>query len=573
MESGEMNTEILGVALQIVLLIVISYPLGKYIAKVYKGEKTWSDFMKPVERLIYKVAGVNPEEEMNWKQFLKALLILNAFWFVWGMVLLCTQQWLPLNPDGNANQTPDLAFNTCISFMVNCNLQHYSGESGLTYFTQLFVIMLFQFITAATGMAAMAGIMKSMAAKTTKTIGNFWHYLVISCTRILFPMSLIVGFILIIQGTPMGFDSKMTIPTLEGAEQTVSQGPTAAIVPIKQLGTNGGGYFGVNSSHPLENPTYLTNIVECWSILIIPMALVFALGFYLKRKKLGYVIYGVMLFAYLLGVFCNVHYEMAGNPKIDEMGIDQSCGAMEGKETRLGPGATALWSVTTTVTSNGSVNGMHDSTMPLSGMVEMLNMQINTWFGGVGVGWMNYFTFIIIAVFISGLMVGRTPEFLCHKVEAREMKVASIVALLHPFVILVGTALAAYLYVHAPAFVENEGGWLNNPGFHGLSEMLYEFTSVAANNGSGFEGLGDNTWFWNYSCGIVLILSRFIPIVGQVAIAGLLASKKYIPESAGTLKTDTVTFSVMTFAVIFIVAALSFFPVHALSTIAEHFSL
>lgn len=371
----------------------------------------------------------------------------------------------------------------------------------------------------------------------------------------------------------MGFDSKMTIPTLEGAEQTVSQGPTAAIVPIKQLGTNGGGYFGVNSSHPLENPTYLTNIVECWSILIIPMALVFALGFYLKRKKLGYVIYGVMLFAYLLGVFCNVHYEMAGNPKIDEMGIDQSCGAMEGKETRLGPGATALWSVTTTVTSNGSVNGMHDSTMPLSGMVEMLNMQINTWFGGVGVGWMNYFTFIIIAVFISGLMVGRTPEFLCHKVEAREMKVASIVALLHPFVILVGTALAAYLYVHAPAFVENEGGWLNNPGFHGLSEMLYEFTSVAANNGSGFEGLGDNTWFWNYACGIVLILSRFIPIVGQVAIAGLLASKKYIPESAGTLKTDTVTFSVMTFAVIFIVAALSFFPVHALSTIAEHFSL
>ena len=386
-------------------------------------------------------------------------------------------------------------------------------------------------------------------------------------------MSLIVGFILILEGTPMGFESKMTIPTLEGSEQTVSQGPTAAIVPIKQLGTNGGGYFGVNSSHPLENPTYLTNIIECWSILIIPMALVFALGFYLKRKKLGYVIYGVMLFAYLLGVFCNVHYEMAGNPKIDEMGIDQSCGAMEGKETRLGPGATALWSVTTTVTSNGSVNGMHDSTMPLSGMVEMLNMQINTWFGGVGVGWMNYFTFIIIAVFISGLMVGRTPEFLCHKVEAREMKVASIVALLHPFVILVGTALAAYLYVHAPAFVENEGGWLNNPGFHGLSEMLYEFTSVAANNGSGFEGLGDNTWFWNYACGIVLILSRFIPIVGQVAIAGLLASKKYIPESAGTLKTDTVTFSVMTFAVIFIVAALSFFPVHALSTIAEHFSL
>ena len=568
-----MNTEILGVALQVILMVVLAYPLGKYIAKVYKGQKTWSDFMKPVERLIFKVSGINPQEEMNWKQFLKALLILNAFWFVWGMVLLVTQHWLPLNPDGNGSQSPDQAFNTCISFMVNCNLQHYSGESGLTYFTQLFVIMLFQFITAATGMAAMAGIMKSISAKTTKTIGNFWNFLVLSSTRILLPLSLIVGFILILQGTPMGFDGKMEVTTLEGQEQLVSQGPAAAIVPIKQLGTNGGGYFGVNSSHPLENPTYLSNMVECWSILIIPMAMVFSLGFYSNRKKLAYSIFGVMFFAYLAGVGINVYQEMNGNPRIDELGIAQDGGAMEGKEVRLGSAATALWSITTTVTSNGSVNGMHDSTMPLSGMMEMLNMQINTWFGGVGVGWMNYYTFIIIAVFISGLMVGRTPEFLGKKVEAREMKIATVVALLHPFVILVGTALSTYLFAHHPDFVASEGGWLNNPGFHGLSEQLYEFTSCAANNGSGFEGLGDNTYFWNYSCGWVLILSRFIPIVGQVAIAGLLAQKKFIPESAGTLKTDTVTFAVMTFAVIFIVAALSFFPVHALSTIAEHFSL
>ena len=568
-----MNTEILGVALQVILMVVLAYPLGKYIAKVYKGQKTWSDFMKPVERLIFKVSGINPQEEMNWKQFLKALLILNAFWFVWGMVLLVTQHWLPLNPDGNGPQSPDQAFNTCISFMVNCNLQHYSGESGLTYFTQLFVIMLFQFITAATGMAAMAGIMKSISAKTTKTIGNFWNFLVLSSTRILLPLSLIVGFILILQGTPMGFDGKMEVTTLEGQEQLVSQGPAAAIVPIKQLGTNGGGYFGVNSSHPLENPTYLSNMVECWSILIIPMAMVFALGFYSNRKKLAYCIFGVMLFAYLAGVGINVYQEMNGNPRIDELGIAQDGGAMEGKEVRLGSAATALWSITTTVTSNGSLIGMHDSTMPLSGMMEMLNMQINTWFGGVGVGWMNYYTFIIIAVFISGLMVGRTPEFLGKKVEAREMKIATVVALLHPFVILVGTALSTYLFAHHPDFVASEGGWLNNPGFHGLSEQLYEFTSCAANNGSGFEGLGDNTYFWNYSCGWVLILSRFIPIVGQVAIAGLLAQKKFIPESAGTLKTDTVTFAVMTFAVIFIVAALSFFPVHALSTIAEHFSL
>ena len=592
-----MNTEILGVILQIVLMVGLAFPLGKYIAKVYKGERTCLDFLKPVERWMYKLSGVNPEEEMDWKKFLRALLVVNLFWFVWGMVLLVAQGVLPLNPDGNIGQTCHQAFNTCISFMVNCNLQHYSGESGLTYFTQLFVIMLFQFITAATGMAAMAGIMKALAAKTTQTIGNFWRYLVLSTTRVLLPLSLVVGMILIVEGTPMGFDGKMELTTLEGQTQQVSQGPTAAIVPIKQLGTNGGGYFGVNSSHPLENPSYLTNIVECWSILIIPMALAFAFGFYLnygarraqkpsfyldyaepqpvicKRRKLGYSIFGVMLFAFLIGVAINVAQEMQGNPRIDSMGIAQDGGSMEGKEVRLGSAAGALWSVATTVTSNGSVNSMHDSTMPLSGMIEMLNMQINTWFGGVGVGWMNYFTFIIIAVFISGLMVGRTPEFLGHKVEAREMKIASIVALLHPFIILVGTALAAYLFAHAPEFVASEGGWLNNPGYHGLSEMLYEYTSSAANNGSGFEGLGDNTWFWNYSCGIVLILGRFVPIVGQVAIAGILAKKKYIPESAGTLKTDTVTFGVMTFAVIFIVAALSFFPVHALSTIAEHLSL
>ena len=568
-----MNSEVLGVIAQIVLLIAISIPLGKYIAKVYRGEKTWMDFMKPVENLIYRATGVNPNEEMDWKKYLRAFLVLNLVWFLWGMALLVVQGHLPLNPDGNLGQTAHQAFNTCISFMVNCNEQHYSGETNLTYFTQLAVIMLFQFVTAGAGMAAMAGIMKALSEKTTNTIGNFWRNLVLSCTRILLPLSLVIGFILIAEGTPMGFDGKMEITTLEGNTQYVSQGPTAAIVPIKQLGTNGGGYFGVNSSHPLENPTYLTNMAECWSILIIPMAMAAAFGYYIRRKRLGYSIYGVMLAAFLIGVAINVTQEMGGNPRIDAMGIAQDNGAMEGKEIRLGAAATGLWSIVTTVTSNGSVNGMHDSIMPLSGMMAMLNMQINTWFGGVGVGWMNYFTFLIIAVFISGLMVGRTPEFLGKKVEAREMKIASIVALLHPFVILVGTALAAYLYVHVPSFVESEGGWLNNPGFHGLSEMLYEFTSCAANNGSGFEGLGDNTWFWNYSCGIVLILSRFVPIIGQVAIAGLLAKKQFVPESAGTLRTDTATFGMVTFVVIFIVAALSFFPVQALSTIAEHLSL
>ena len=547
-----MNTEILGSVLQVVLLLVLAYPLGRYIAKVYKGERVWTDFMAPVEKWMFKLGGINPEESMNWKKFLVALLTINLFWFFWGMFLLVFQGHLPLNPDGNVGQTPDQAFNTCISFMVNCNLQHYSGESGLTYFTQLFVIMLFQFITAATGMAALAGIFRAMAAKTTRDFGNFWALLVKSCTRILLPLALVVGFILIIEGVPMGFDGKMEVITLEG-----------------QLGTNGGGYFGVNSSHPLENPTFLTNMTECWSILIIPMAMVFALGFYLKRKKLAYTIFGVMLFAFLVGVFAAHYFEMRGSEQINELGIAQELGSMEGKEIRIGSAGTALWSQVTTVTSNGSVNGMHDSLTPITGMFTMLNMMINCWFGGVGVGFMNYYVFIIIAVFISGLMVGRTPEFLGKKVEAREMKIAMIVALAHPFFILLFTAIASFLAAHNP---ELAGAWLNNPSFHGLSEMLYEYTSSAANNGSGFEGLSDNTYFWNYTCGIVLIMGRYLPIVGQVAIAGLLASKKFIPESAGTLKTDTTTFAVMTFLVIFIVAALSFFPSLTLGPIADYLS-
>ena len=564
-----MNTEISGVVLQLALLIALSYPLGRYIAKVYKGEKTPLDFMAPVERWIYRFSGINPHEEMNWKQFLRALLTVNLFWFLWGMILLVAQGVLPLNPDGNPGQTPDQAFNTCISFLVNCNLQHYSGETGLTYFTQLFVIMLFQFITAACGMAALAGVFRAMAAKTTRTIGNFWVYLVKSTTRILMPLSLLVGILLILNGTPMTFDGKQTLTTLEGTEQTISQGPTAAIVPIKQLGTNGGGYFGVNSAHPLENPNAFTNILECWSILIIPMAMVFALGFYLKRRKLAWSIFGVMLFAYVVGIAVSVDQEMGGSKQIAAMEIRQDMGSMEGKEIRIGSAASAMWGMTTTVTSNGSVNSMHDSQTPLSGMLQMLNMQINCWFGGVGVGFMNYYAFIIIAVFISGLMVGRSPEFLGKKIEAREMKIATMVVLMHPLIILVGTALASHLAAQNP---ELAGAWLNNPSFHGFSEMLYEYTSCAANNGSGFEGLSDNTPFWNITCGIVLILGRYFPIVGQVAIAGLLASKKYIPESAGTLKTDTATFALMTFAVIVIVAALAFFPAQALGPIADYLS-
>ncbi|MEG2369790.1 MAG: potassium-transporting ATPase subunit KdpA [Alistipes sp.] len=565
-----MDVEIIGITLQIVLVIALSYPLGRYIAKVYRGERSLLDFLAPFENGLYRLCGIDPKEEMTWKRFLVVLLTVNLFWFVWGMVLLLAQGVLPLNPDGNAGQEFWQAFNTCISFLVNCNLQHYSGESGATYFTQLFVVMLFQFLTAATGMAALAAVFKGMAAKTTRTLGNFWVYLVRSVTRILLPLSFVVAILLILGGIPMTLEGKQTLRTLEGDEQTISQGPVAAVVAIKQLGTNGGGFFGANSSHPLENPTYFTNMVECISIILIPMAMIWALGFYLKRRKLAVCIFGVMLVAYLAGVFVSVDQELGGNPHIEQLGIAQTMGSMEGKETRIGSAATALWAMTTTATSNGSVNGMHDSLTPVTGALAMLNMQINCWFGGVGVGFMNYYIFIIIAVFLSGLMVGRTPEFLGKKIEAREMKIAIIIALLHPFVILCATALSSYLAHSDPTLAAT---WLNNSSFHGLSEMLYEFTSAAANNGSGFEGLGDNTPFWNISTGIVLLLSRYLPIIGQVAIVGILAQKRYVPASAGTLRTDTATFSVMTFVVIFIIAALAFFPALTLGPIAEFLTI
>ncbi|MBP1630239.1 MAG: kdpA [Bacteroidetes bacterium] len=565
-----MKTEIIGLLLQIGLTIMLSYPLGYYISKVYKGEKTFLDFLSPIENMFYRICRIDPKEKMNWKIFLITLLTVNFVWFFWGIILLVAQGVLPLNPDGNPSQSISQAFNTSISFMVNCNLQHYSGESGLTYFTQLFVIMLFQFITAATGMSAFAAMLKGMSAKTTHNLGNFWVYLIKSVTRILLPLSLIVGFLIIIGGVPMSFEGKQTLTTLEGQEQTISQGPVAAVVAIKQLGTNGGGFYGANSAHPLENPSYFTNMIEGIAIMLLPMAFIWTLGFYIKKHRFALGIFLVMLLPYLSSVSIAVGQEMRGNPKIEEMGISQHSGSMEGKEIRIGAGATALWAMSTTVTSNGSVNGMHDSLTPLSGMLAILNMQVNCWFGGVGVGFMNYYIFIIIAVFLSGLMVGRTPEFLGKKIEAKEMKIAIIITLLHPFLILCGTAIASYLAVSDPQLAS---AWLANPSFHGLSEMFYEFTSSSANNGSGFEGLGDNTNFWNISTGIVLIISRYLPIIGQIAIVGLLASKKYIPESAGTLKTDTSTFALMTFVVIIIIAALAFFPALTLGPIAEYLNL
>src|SRR6478736_717817 len=419
-----MNTELIGVIVTFLLTVLLAVPLGKYIAKVFNGERTFLDFMSPLERFIYRICGIDPAKSMNWKEFLKAMLTINLVWFVYAFVLLIFQSHLPLNPDGNPDQTPDLAFNTAISFLVNCNLQHYSGESGLTYLTQLFVITFLQFLSAATGIACLIALFNGLKEKTTNNLGNFWNYLVKSTTRILLPLSFIVAIILAFNGTPTSYDGKDSIVTLQGDSVQVSRGPAAGMIGIKQIGTNGGGWFGANSAHPLENPNYLTNAVETIAIILIPIALVFALGFYINRKKLANVIFGVMTFLFVIFCSINIYYETKGNPAIEKLGVAQNIGSMEGKEIRFGSAATAFWSVATTSTSNGSVNGMHDSLMPLSGGVVLIDMMINALYGGVGVGLLNYFIFIIIAVFISGLMVGRTPEFMGHKVEAREVKIA-----------------------------------------------------------------------------------------------------------------------------------------------------
>ncbi|AWM33643.1 potassium-transporting ATPase subunit KdpA [Hymenobacter nivis] len=565
-----MNKELLGILGIFGATVLLAIPLGRYLATVYRGDKSWSDFMAPFERLIFRLGGVDANKEMTWQQHMVALLTINLVWFFWSMLVLCTQGSLPLNPDHNPSMTPDLAFNTTISFLVNCNLQHYSGESGLSYLSQVVVITFLQFVSAATGIVACVVVFNALKDGTTEKLGNFYNYFVKTHTRLLVPIALAVAMVLVFQGTPMTWSGKAPIVTVQGDSVNVSRGPAAAMIAIKELGTNGGGFFGVNSAHPLENPTYITNAVENFALVLIPIALVFALGFYLKRRRLSYMVFGVMTVGFLMLLGPTVYYEMHGNPAITHMGVDQHLGAMEGKEIRLGAAASAYWGITNTIISCGSVNSMHDSHMPISGMCEMLGMMTNAFYGGVGVGILNFFVFAVIAVFISGLMVGRTPEFLGKKIEAREMKIAVIVALLHPLMILVGTAMAAHLYAGNPT---EYAAWLNNPSYHGLSEMLYEYTSSAANNGSGFEGLGDNTPWWNISTGVVLILSRYLPIIGPVAIAGLMGRKKFIPESAGTLRTDTFTFGIMVFFVIWIIAALAFFPVLTLGPLAEHFTL
>ena len=569
-----MHTELTGVVVTFLLTVLLAFPLGRYIAKVFKGDRTILDFMGPVERFIFRICGIDPNKKMNWKEFLKAMLTVNLLWFVYAFFLFLFQGKLPMNPDGNPSMTPDLAFNTACSFITNTNLQDYSGETGVTYLTQLFVITFLQFVSAATGIACLVALFNGLKEKTTQNLGNFWLYLTKTVTRIFLPICLIIGILLAFHGTPASFDGKDTITTVQGDTVQVSRGPAAGMIAIKHLGTNGGGWFGANSAHPLENPDYFTNMLELIAQTLIPVAMIFALGFYIGRKKFAWVTYIVMTVGVLILVVPTIITEVRGSPAIAHMGIAQPTGAMEGKEVRFGPAMSGFWSIITTVISTGSVNSQHDSSMPLSGLNQLLAMMVNAFYGGCGVGILNYFIYVIIAVFISGLMVGRTPEFMGHKVEAREVKIAALVTLLSAFLIKGGTALACYLLVRFPnaGWDMKPSAWLSNPGYHGFSEMLYQVTSSNANNGSAFSGLTGNNIFWNVLTGVVILLGRFLPIIGPVAIVGLLANKKYIPESAGTLKVDSMTFGIMVFLVILILTALSYFPPLALGPIAEYFS-
>ncbi|MES2109429.1 MAG: potassium-transporting ATPase subunit KdpA, partial [Bacteroidota bacterium] len=385
-----MNTELSGILASFIITLLIGIPLGKYLAKMFAGEKVWTDFLKPLETGIYKLSGINPNEPMDWKRFLKAMMVINSLWVVYGFFVLMHQDKLPLNPDGNPGMSADLAFNTILSFVANCNLQHYSGESGATYLIQHFIFMFLHFTSAATGIAAAVAVFKAFRDKTTNDLGNFWNYFVKAITRLLLPLSIVIALILTFNGTTSSYAGKDQFISLQGDTVHVSRGPAAQMIAIKHLGTNGGGWFGANSAHPLENPNYITNMTEIIAQMIIPIAMVLAFGYFIRRKKLGWIIFSVMSIGMLMLMIPTISGELGGNPAIAKMGIAQTTGAMEGKEVRIGPMATAYWSTLTTIVSTGSVNGMHDSTMALTGLWQLLAMMINSFFGGCGVGLLNY---------------------------------------------------------------------------------------------------------------------------------------------------------------------------------------
>ncbi len=552
-------------ALLFVILIVggcaaLSWPLGRYMKWAMDPGESAGPRRERLDRLFVAVAGKLGREEHGWKRYAVDMLVFNVVMFVVSYGVMALQQHLPLNPDGMKALEPHTVFNTTASFTTNTNLQHYSGEQQMSYLSQLFALMWLQFVSAATGVAALAAMARGLAGR--KQLGNFFVDLQRATFLVFLPVAVGVAFLLTLGGMPMTFHGAAHATTLEGAEQLIARGPVAAFVAIKQIGTNGGGFFGPNSTHPFENPSFWTNAVELIAITQIPMACVWMFGRMTSRMGHATVVFAVMMALLLVKVGGAVHFEQAPTAAFAGLPITHLPN-LEGKELRFGAATGPLWAVMTTSTSNGSVGAMHDSLNPMTGLFPMIGMWLNETFGGVGVGMINMFLYIVIAVFIAGMMVGRTPEYLNRRVEAREVKLAALALLAHAFLVLGGTAIFAVTSWGTTT--------LNNTGPHGFSEMLYEFSSASANNGSGFEGLGDGTAPWDIATGVVMMLARFIPIILPLAIAGSLASKKATAESSGTLGVRDSTFGVMLAATIVVVGALTFFPVAALGPIAEHF--
>lgn len=568
------------IVLILAIFVVLIIPVGKYLYHVGVGEHTFADpVFDRVDGAIYRVCGID-KKDMNLKQYIIAMLLTNGIMILVGYLILRLQGLLFLNPNGIGAMEPSLSFNTIISFMTNTNLQDYSGESGLTYLSQMLVIIFMMFTSAATGFACFLAFARGLAGRT-KNLGNFYVDLIRVTTRVLLPLAVIVGLFLVSQGVPQTLGANATVHTIEGKLQDIAVGPIAALESIKHLGTNGGGFLGANSAAPQENPNIITNMVEMLSMMLLPGACVIAFGHMVHRRKKtepakgrtkrvwfgseAKPIFAVMFVLMVAGIIACYAAEKAGNPALAQAGLSQSMGSMEGKEVRFGVPQSAMFTTITTDFTTGSIDNMHDTLTPLGGMVPLINMMLNFIFGGKGVGMINMMLYVIFTVFICGLMVGRTPEYLSKKVEGKEVKLTALGIIIHPLLILAFAALA----VAVPAGLAG----ISNPGYHGLTQVLYQYASSSANNGSGFEGLADNTYFWNITAGIVMFFGRYLPIVIGLAIARSLMLKQPVSESLGTLKTDTRTFGVSLFMVCIIISALIFFPVLALGPIAEHLAL
>jgi K+-transporting ATPase ATPase A chain len=560
-------------ALFLVLLLVLAWPLGIWLARLSAG--TLPRWMHAVEAPLYRLAGTSPDKSMNWWQYALALLAFNALGVLSLYLLQRFQAVLPLNPAGMAAVSPDSAFNTAVSFVTNTNWQGYAGEATMSYLTQMLALAVQNFLSAATGIAVVFALVRGFAARSTGVIGNFWVDVTRVITWLLLPLSLVFAIFLVGQGVVQNFDPYKTVAVMDGASnatQTLAMGPVASQEAIKMIGTNGGGFFNANSAHPYENPNALTNLAQMLAIFLIPAALCFAFGREVGDIRQGWAVLAAMTVMFVLAVMAIIPAEQAGNPLLPPLGVDQTAsvlqagGNMEGKETRFGIEASALFAVITTAASCGAVNAMHDSFTPLGGMVPMVMMQLGeVVFGGVGTGLYGMLVFAILAVFIAGLMIGRTPEYLGKKIEAHEMKLASIVILVTPLVVLVGTAVA----VLAGA---GKAG-IANPGAHGFSEILYALTSAGNNNGSAFAGLSANTPFYNTLLGVAMWLGRFGVIVPVLAIAGALAAKKRLPVTAGTMPTHGPLFVGLLIGTVLMVGLLNYVPALALGPVVEHLML